>query len=80
MRSPGFTPHTGARDAAGRLHRIDGALEPIDDHHCRYTAFVDSFEWITVVLAATDIEFTVDAPTAYRDFLRLTAHRLLRAV
>ncbi|MFG2692995.1 helix-turn-helix transcriptional regulator [Kitasatospora sp. NPDC048407] len=75
-----LTLNADARDAAGRLHRIDGELEPIDDHHCRYTAYVDSFEWITVVLAATDIEFTIDEPTEYRYFLNLTAQRLLRAV
>lgn len=75
-----LTLHTDARDAAGRLHRIDGALEAVDDHSCRYTAYVDSFEWLTAVLAVTDVEFTVDEPAAYRAFLRRTGERLLRAI
>lgn len=74
-----LTLHTDVRDAATRLHRIDGVLEALDDHNCRYIASVDSFAWITAVLAATEIEFTVDEPTEFRTFLEHTGRRLLRA-
>lgn len=74
-----LTLHTDVRDAANRLHRIDGVLEAIDDHSCRYIASVDSFTWITVVLTVTDIEFSVDGPADFRAFLEHTGRRLLRA-
>lgn len=74
-----LTLHTDVHDAASRLHRIDGVLETIDDHRCRYTASVDSYTWIAVVLTATDIEFSVDEPADFRAFLEHTGRRLLRA-
>ena len=74
-----LTLQAGVRDAASRLHRIDGTLEAIDEHTCRYVSYVDSFEWLTVVLAVTDIEFSVDEPAEFRTFLTSTGQRLLRA-
>ncbi|GII96553.1 helix-turn-helix transcriptional regulator [Sinosporangium siamense] len=74
-----LTLHTGARDAATRLHRVDGTLHPIDDHTCRYIAEVDSYKWLAVVLVLTDVEFTVEDPEDFRHYLTGAARRLLRA-
>ncbi|MEV6910845.1 YafY family protein [Amycolatopsis sp. NPDC051071] len=74
-----LTLHVGAREAAARLHRVDGTLEALDDQRCRYVAYVDSFEWLAVVLTVTDIDFTVDEPAGFRDHLARTGRRLLRA-
>ncbi|MBG0832709.1 YafY family transcriptional regulator [Planomonospora sp. ID67723] len=74
-----LTLRTGARDAAARLHRVDGTLHPLDDHTCRYVADVDSYEWLATVLVLADIEFTVDRPDAFGAYLARTARRLLRA-
>ena len=41
--------------AASSLHRIDGALEPTSDGTwTRYTALVDSHEWLLTVLVLSD--------------------------
>lgn len=41
--------------AASSLHRIDGALEPTSDGtRTRYTALVDSHEWLLTVLVLSD--------------------------
>jgi predicted DNA-binding transcriptional regulator YafY len=74
-----LTLHTGVRDAAARLHRVDGSLEALGEHSCRYVAHVDSFEWLALVLTVTDIDFTVDENAEFRDYLAHTAQRLLRA-
>ncbi|MBE3000472.1 WYL domain-containing protein [Nocardiopsis sp. HNM0947] len=74
-----LTLDTGMHDAAARLHRIDGTLEPLGEHGCRYTAHVDSFEWLTAVLAASDIGFRVEEPAEFARHLEHTARRLLGA-
>ncbi len=74
-----LTLHVDAREAAARLHRVDGTLEAVDDHRCRYVAYVDSFEWLAVVLTVTDVDFTVEEPAGFRDHLARTGRRLLRA-
>lgn len=73
------TLRASARESAARLHRIDGTLESLDEQSCRYVAYVDSFEWLATVLTLTDIEFRVEEPAEFRDYLAGTAHRLLRA-
>ena len=74
-----LTLHTDARDAATRLHRVDGTLQPLGEHSCRYTARVDSYEWLVTVLVLAGIEFTVEEPGAFAAYLAEAAHRLLRA-
>lgn len=74
-----LTLHTSTEDAASRLYRIDGTLEPLDDTNCRYTAHVDSYEWLTLVLTLTDIEFTVNRPDEFRRHLTTHTQRLVRA-
>ena len=68
-----------AEEAASRLHRVDGALAPLADGACRYTAFVDSFEWLGMVLLLSDLEFTVESPPEFSDYLARHAARWLRA-
>ncbi|GEM_PF-3036566 len=71
---------TGPDNAAAILHRVDGTLEATDrGRRTRYTARVDSFEWLTVVLVLTDIEFTVIRPPEFRRFVQQTSDRLHRA-
>lgn len=74
-----LTLQAGADEAASRLYLLDGALEPLSADTCRYTAQVDSYEWLTLVLVLTDIEFTVDGPDAFREHLAGQARRLRRA-
>ncbi|MDN6556846.1 MAG: YafY family transcriptional regulator [Acidipropionibacterium acidipropionici] len=71
-----LTLHADASQAASRLYRIDGTLEPLDDGSCRYVAHVDSYEWLTVALTLSDVDFTVESPDAYRAFLAERAARL----
>lgn len=70
--------HMNAEEAADRLHRIDGTLEPIHERRCRYTAHVDSYHWLALILTLADVEFTVETPDEFRDFLTAHATRLLR--
>ena len=72
-----LTLHVGASEAAARLHRIDGSFEALGDHSCRYVAYVDSFEWLAVVLTLTDIDFTVEEPAEFSEYLARTGQRLL---
>lgn len=66
--------------AAAALHRVDGTLEATDGgRRTRYTARVDSFEWLTVVLVLTDIDFTVVSPPGFRETLGQIADRFHRA-
>ncbi|GAA3142983.1 YafY family protein [Planomonospora alba] len=74
-----LTLHTDAHDAAARLHRIDGTLQPLDSGGCRYVAEVDSYEWLATVLVLAGVEFTVERPDAFGGYLARAAHRLLRA-
>ncbi|QVQ54149.1 YafY family transcriptional regulator [Spiractinospora alimapuensis] len=73
-----LTLRTDARDAATRLHRVDGALEPVTEHECRYVAHVDSYAWLATVLVHSDVEFTVERPAEFADYLAGVAQRLLR--
>ncbi len=59
-----------AGDVAARLTRIDGDLAPAGPGRSRYTARVDSYEWLALVLGLTGLPFTVEEP---EEFVRLTA-------
>lgn len=71
--------HASASVAASNLYRLDGSLEPLSGDTCRYVAHVDSYQWLTLVLALSDLEFTVESPEAFREHLHRSAVRLLRA-
>ncbi|MDN6200445.1 helix-turn-helix transcriptional regulator [Corynebacterium flavescens] len=70
--------HASAEEAARRLYRVDGSLEPIDENSCRYTAHVDSFAWLSLVLVLSEVEFTILEPPAFREEVTALAHRLIR--
>jgi predicted DNA-binding transcriptional regulator YafY len=76
--------HTSPADAASRLYRIDGTLEPlpggVDGSRCRYTASVDSYAWLTFVLTISEVAFTVEDPEEFREYLARHAERLAKAV
>ncbi|WP_405749128.1 YafY family transcriptional regulator [Streptomyces sp. NBC_00012] len=74
-----LTLHAGVPEAASRLYRIDEALEPLVENRCRYIAYVDSYEWLTLVLVLTDIEFTIEEPDDFCAHVSAAARRLLRA-
>lgn len=71
--------HADVEEAAHRLHRVEGTLEPLGPDLCRYVARVDSFEWLGVVLVLSDLEVTVEEPDAFRRHLADVATRLRRA-
>lgn len=73
-----LTLHAPAREAAARLYRVDGSLEPVGADTCRYAAHVDSYEWLATVLVLADVEFTVEEPAEFGVYLADAAHRLLR--
>lgn len=67
--------------AASLLHRVDGTLEPLGDGRgTRYTARVDSHEWLLAVLAVSDVGFAVVSPPEFCDRVRQLARRFTRAV
>lgn len=66
--------------AATALYRVDGTLEAIDGgRFTRYTAYVDSFEWMAVVLVLSDIEFTVISPSDFGRVVHQISDRFRRA-
>lgn len=74
-----LTLHASAREAAARLHRIDGSLEPTGAEQCRYTAHVDSPEWLTTVLILSGLDFAVEESEEFTTYLADAGHRLLAA-
>ncbi|MFK0251551.1 helix-turn-helix transcriptional regulator [Amycolatopsis azurea] len=72
-----LTLDVGAGEAAARLHRVDGSFEALGENRCRYIAYVDSFEWLAVVLTLTDIGFTVEDPPEFADHLARIGRRFL---
>lgn len=72
---------TDPLSAASSLYRVDGALEPCDGgRRTRYTALVDSHEWLLTVLVLSDLEFTVVDPPEFRDVVARTVARFGRAI
>ncbi|CAM5667330.1 Transcriptional regulator OS=Streptomyces alboniger OX=132473 GN=CP975_14760 PE=4 SV=1 [Streptomyces alboniger] len=69
-----------ARFVAARLPSSLGAVEPLDDTHCRLRGkATDSIEWLAVRLAVADCDFTAHAPPELRTCLRDMGSRLTRA-
>ncbi len=69
-----------AEEVAARIVRIDGDLEAIGPDRARYTARVDSHEWLAIVLALTGLSFTVEGPEEFARSTAALADRLHRAV
>jgi predicted DNA-binding transcriptional regulator YafY len=68
-----------AERLADRIGHQDGALEPIDAGRCRYTTWVDSFEWLAITTAILGVEFRVEEPAGFTEFCAQLAERLGRA-
>ncbi|MEU3019196.1 YafY family protein [Nocardiopsis sp. NPDC007018] len=71
--------HADAARVAACLTRVDGSLEALGPDRSRYTARVDSYAWISLVLAMTGLEFTVEGPEGFRAHAAELAGRLGRA-
>ncbi|APC36965.1 helix-turn-helix transcriptional regulator [Nocardiopsis dassonvillei] len=69
-----------AGEVAARISRIDGDLEAVGPDRARYTARVDSHEWLAVVLALTGLPFTVEGPPEFARHTAALADRLHRSV
>jgi predicted DNA-binding transcriptional regulator YafY len=63
-----------------RLSHLDGTLEPVDDERCRYTTWVDSFEWLAVTTAILGVDFRVEEPGGFAAYCAQLRDRLGRAV
>ncbi len=64
---------------ADRLAHQDGRLEPIDDGRCRYTTWVDSFEWLAMSVALLGVEFRVEEPAGFAEYCAQLSGRFGRA-
>ncbi|WP_447039186.1 helix-turn-helix transcriptional regulator [Streptomyces sp. DSM 118878] len=68
-----------AEFVAARLPSSLGAVEPLDDHHCRLRGTAtDSVEWLAVRLAVADCDFTAHGPPELLTCLRDMGSRLTR--
>ncbi|USY22922.1 YafY family transcriptional regulator [Nocardiopsis exhalans] len=72
--------HAPAAEVAACITRVDGSLEAVSTDNSRYTARVDSYEWMAIVLALTGLGFTVEGPEELKDFTAQLSARLGRAV
>lgn len=68
-----------AARVADRLPDRDAELEPLGEDRCRYTTWVDSFEWLAVTTAVTGLEFRAEEPAGFVAYCRELRDRLDRA-
>lgn len=54
-------------------------VEVVDEQTCRLLMSVDTFEWPTLILATVATSFEVVEPPEFRDYLRTTGERFIRA-
>jgi predicted DNA-binding transcriptional regulator YafY len=71
--------HAPAAEVAARVCRVDGSLEAVGRGGSRYTARVDSYEWIVMVLSLAGLDFTVEGPEELKAYTAELAARLGRA-
>ncbi|MFC4946971.1 helix-turn-helix transcriptional regulator [Pseudonocardia sp. GCM10023141] len=69
-----------AAQVTGRLSDGDGTLEPLAGDRCRFTTWVDSFEWLAVMTVMTGVEFRVEEPVGFVTYCAELRDRLGRAV
>ncbi|NEE01370.1 YafY family transcriptional regulator [Phytoactinopolyspora halotolerans] len=74
-----ITFHAPIDQVGNRFFPRDGVLESIDDARCRYTAWVDSLEWLAVIVAIRGIDFTVEQPPEFTEYCRELSGLLARA-
>jgi predicted DNA-binding transcriptional regulator YafY len=68
-----------AEQLADRLAHQDGTLEPVGHGRCRYTTWVDSYEWLAVTTAILGVEFHVEEPAGFAEYCGQLSARLGRA-
>lgn len=56
-----------------------GSLEAIDDTSCRYIASAESWEWLSVTLAAIGVPYTIESPPELISYSRKLADRIAEA-
>ena len=71
--------HAGAQQMSDLLTNHDGTLEALAERRCRYTTWVDSFEWLAVSTAILDVDFEIEEPTGFAEYAATLAARLHRA-
>ncbi|RZQ66076.1 helix-turn-helix transcriptional regulator [Amycolatopsis suaedae] len=54
-------------------------LEPVDERSCRFVMNVDEFHWPMFVLGAVGVDFEIEQPDEFADYLRGAAALFLRA-
>jgi predicted DNA-binding transcriptional regulator YafY len=59
-----------------RLRAEAGTLEALDEHSCRYVTAVDSWEWLSLVLAAVGVPYVVESPPELVEHTRALAARI----
>ncbi|MEV6226758.1 YafY family protein [Saccharopolyspora shandongensis] len=62
-----------------RLIAEAGSLEAIDDTSCRYVTSVESWEWLSIILATVGVPYTIEAPPELIGYSRELADRIARA-
>jgi predicted DNA-binding transcriptional regulator YafY len=68
-----------AEQLADRLGHREGTIEPVDTGRCRYTTWVDSFEWLATTTALLGVEFRVEEPAGFAEYCAQLAGLLGRA-
>jgi predicted DNA-binding transcriptional regulator YafY len=71
--------HASAEDLARRLPHLAGALEPLGDDRCAYTASDENLEWLALRIAMLGADVDVTGPPELKTQLRAMARRLRRA-
>jgi predicted DNA-binding transcriptional regulator YafY len=68
-----------AATVAERLWAEAGALEPIDEHQCRFVTAPDSWEWLATTLAMVGLPYSIEGPPELRARSRELARRIAEA-
>jgi predicted DNA-binding transcriptional regulator YafY len=72
--------HAPLEQVAGKLVDRGGSLEPLDDEQCRYTTWVDSYEWLAVSTMVMGVGFRVEEPPDFVTYCASLRDRLDRAI
>jgi predicted DNA-binding transcriptional regulator YafY len=70
--------HAPATDLDAEVSRW-ATVEAVDDRSCRLRMSMDSFDWPTLLVAALGIDFHVEGPPEFREYLHATGERFIRA-
>ncbi|MGH8876376.1 MAG: helix-turn-helix transcriptional regulator [Stackebrandtia sp.] len=68
--------HAPVERVASLLSERGGLLERLDNATCRYTADVDSYEWLAITLGVTGLRYRIVAPEGFIAYSRDLAARI----